>query len=89
MYSYDCTINNEVLPYILYSKSHLIFKTLAYVGLKKLRLLENHQTPTKLHRATSLGKQMWAIIFRSSGFVSVVPIEDQEMRLVVLMQLIF
>ena len=31
-----------------------------------------------LRRARSVGKQMWAIFFRSSGFVAAVPLEDRK-----------
>ncbi|KAI6651205.1 hypothetical protein LOD99_5352 [Oopsacas minuta] len=34
--------------------------------------------PTKVRRARSVGKQMWAIFFRSSGFVEAVALEDRK-----------
>ena len=40
--------------------------------------LEGAPPPTKVRRARSVGKQMWAIFFRSSGFVAAVPLEDRK-----------
>ncbi|KAI6651270.1 Mariner transposase [Oopsacas minuta] len=39
---------------------------------------EDAPPPTKVRRARSFGKQMWAIIFRSSGFVEIVALEDRK-----------
>ena len=39
---------------------------------------EGAPPPTKVRRARSVGKQMWAIFFRSSRFVSAVPLEDRK-----------
>lgn len=39
---------------------------------------EGAPPPTKVRRARSVGKQMWAIFFRSSGFVAAVPLEDRK-----------
>ncbi|KAI6647993.1 hypothetical protein LOD99_8320 [Oopsacas minuta] len=37
---------------------------------------EDAPPPTKVRRARSVGKQMWAIFFRSNGFVETVALED-------------
>ena len=34
--------------------------------------------PTKVRRIRSVGKQMWAIFFRASGFVEAVPLENRK-----------
>ena len=34
--------------------------------------------PTKARRIRSFGKQLWAILFRASGFVKAVPLEDRK-----------
>ena len=39
---------------------------------------EDAPPPTKVRRAKSVGKQMWAIFFRSSGFVAAVALEDRK-----------
>ncbi|KAI6658240.1 hypothetical protein LOD99_15509 [Oopsacas minuta] len=39
---------------------------------------EDAPLPTKVRRARSVGKQMWAIFFRSSGFVEAVALEDRK-----------
>ncbi|KAI6649574.1 Mariner transposase [Oopsacas minuta] len=39
---------------------------------------EDAPPPTKVWRARSVGKQMWAIFFRSSGFVGAVALEDRK-----------
>ncbi|KAI6657055.1 Mariner transposase [Oopsacas minuta] len=39
---------------------------------------EDAPPPTKVRRARSVGKQMWAIFFRSSGFVEAVALEDRK-----------
>ncbi|KAI6648279.1 Histone-lysine N-methyltransferase SETMAR-like [Oopsacas minuta] len=39
---------------------------------------EDAPPPTKLRRARSIGKQMWAIFFRSSRFVEAIALEDRK-----------
>ncbi|KAI6653903.1 Mariner transposase [Oopsacas minuta] len=39
---------------------------------------EDAPPPTKVRRVRSVGKQMWAIFFRSSGFVEAVALEDRK-----------
>ena len=39
---------------------------------------EDAPPPTKVRRAKSVWKQMWAIFFRSNGFVAAVALEDRN-----------
>ncbi|KAI6651379.1 Mariner transposase [Oopsacas minuta] len=46
--------------------------------ISKELIEEDVPPPTKVRRAKSVGKQMWAIFFRSSGFVEAVALEDRK-----------